>query len=957
MEKEKKKKSVFAKILIGIFSFIMSIVVLIGGAAAFVYFKYNINVVNLVKEINLLGKPVDENQIASYKYSNQDLENANKIINSVTTSTEFLSLTDKELGAYINNNIQENADGVKITLGSNEVNLLDYEFKLIQMQFTQPEDANDLTNFNIVLSANLEKLKNDYFSKFPASIIKNLIPTNVYISCTTTITKTSSSFDLESKKFTINNLSYDETKDLFSAINSFIKLGSADEFNLNLSKSFVDALIGENGIYKQLESQGATAYHFNNTESEHSFTISFVKHSITYVNTKNATNSNPTTYSFPGAVINLENISVNGYNFLGWFTESDGGEKISKLNTESFEDITVYAHWEIITYSINYNLNGGSLLIDNPTTYTIESSTIILNNPIKIISGIPCEFLGWTGTGLSSASTSVIIPTGSYGDRTYSARYEGDTRTITVNVDGSTLKTYPITLGEKIDESSILNEGDTLAGYTVKTWFEDDGFATEFNFDTEILEDTTIYGELEYVTNRIYFYPYIEKFDAVKNASSTQIVNINSFDELKGFIDYVRFFNVTNQNLRLNLNYSYSGSVSNQINSAYNEIAHGINSYQEGTKTKYTTEYFQITSTAITDTVVSGMKTYGLFYIDSENNSWNTDGTLTMVSTDEEKLEYLYNQQDYALKFTDPNLRDSTFNDFKIYSVSKSITVEKSEQLVWALENGYSVTATAGSPAETILNKAKEVLKTIITDDMTDSIKIQRIYEWLILNVNYDQKALAASEEATTSEQIRELKKYNSWYAEGVFLNKIAVCEGYAKSLLIMARLEGIPCVIVTGNNHAWNRVLVNGNWFVVDATHGDVGIYSSKQEIVSYAQFLITDNEKTSLGQTSKDYAMFAATTQFNYFEDSTYDASGYDLQINSQAELTHLCIVAKNFTPTISSEKYSFQFEIEEENLDKTNVWINNALSSAGYIGNYSVASTSKSNGNELITIILAA
>ena len=80
----------------------------------------------------------------------------------------------------------------------------------------------------------------------------------------------------------------------------------------------------------------------------------------------------------------------------------------------------------------------------------------------------------------------------------------------------------------------------------------------------------------------------------------------------------------------------------------------------------------------------------------------------------------------------------------------------------------------------------------------------------------------------------------------GVFDHKIAVCEGFAKAFLIMARLENIPTIYVTGNGHAWNKVYVNGNWFVLDATHGNtlVSSFIDSKEILTYKNFLITDQQ-----------------------------------------------------------------------------------------------------------------
>ena len=112
---------------------------------------------------------------------------------------------------------------------------------------------------------------------------------------------------------------------------------------------------------------------------------------------------------------------------------------------------------------------------------------------------------------------------------------------------------------------------------------------------------------------------------------------------------------------------------------------------------------------------------------------------------------------------------------------------------MWALENGYKPTFTNFSnskhSAQTIYNKAVAVLSQICTDDMTNLEKVKAIYEWLVLNVEYDN--VAASWSSTVTPE--EAKEYDSWYADGVFNNGVAVCEGIAKAFVILARIEGIP--------------------------------------------------------------------------------------------------------------------------------------------------------------------
>ena len=110
----------------------------------------------------------------------------------------------------------------------------------------------------------------------------------------------------------------------------------------------------------------------------------------------------------------------NGSYFM-WLG-SDGnlyapGESVPEVVT------TLTAQWTVNQYTITYDLAGGTVE-GNPDTYTIETVAFTLKNPTK--SGY--TFTGWSGTGLDGENNmTVTIPTGSTGNRTYTAhwRYNG----------------------------------------------------------------------------------------------------------------------------------------------------------------------------------------------------------------------------------------------------------------------------------------------------------------------------------------------------------------------------------------------------------------------------------------------------------------------------------------------------------------------------------------------------
>ncbi|MBR1517211.1 MAG: InlB B-repeat-containing protein, partial [Bacteroidales bacterium] len=119
----------------------------------------------------------------------------------------------------------------------------------------------------------------------------------------------------------------------------------------------------------------------------------------------------------PFFTLPVSTFARDGYYFGGWSTTPDGDGTVYAAGDTIWlsSDTTLYAHWNIVDYSITYHLNGGTLDTPNPTTYNIESAAITLNNPTK--EGY--VFVGWTGSNGTTPQTSVTIQTGSADTRYY----------------------------------------------------------------------------------------------------------------------------------------------------------------------------------------------------------------------------------------------------------------------------------------------------------------------------------------------------------------------------------------------------------------------------------------------------------------------------------------------------------------------------------------------------------
>ena len=151
-----------------------------------------------------------------------------------------------------------------------------------------------------------------------------------------------------------------------------------------------------------------------------------------------------------------------GYTFKGWHYGNSLIEETTVMQ-KAF-DHELKADWQIITYNISYNLNGGSVS-SNPTQYNVETNTFTLTNPTR--KGY--TFLGWTGSNGSTPSKSVQIEKGNIGNKEYTANWEVITYTISYKTNMSSLPSNPITYTVE-SNSFTLNNPSKYGEFSFVGW-------------------------------------------------------------------------------------------------------------------------------------------------------------------------------------------------------------------------------------------------------------------------------------------------------------------------------------------------------------------------------------------------------------------------------------------------------------------------------------------------------
>lgn len=198
----------------------------------------------------------------------------------------------------------------------------------------------------------------------------------------------------------------------------------------------------------------------------------------------------------------------------------------------------------------------------------------------------------------------------------------------------------------------------------------------------------------------------------------------------------------------------------------------------------------------------------------------------------------------------------------KMYLYTKTITVGSKTRYENSIGNidgnyftdGFTSEEQVRNAVNNVENAKNQILATVNGNSIYDAIL--KIHDWLVDNVEYD----------TT------LNKTNAHNIYGTLIEKNVVCEGYARTFKYLLDSTNIPCIVVSGTgtdengkteNHAWNYVKLDNQWYAVDVTWDDPiirgqGVLTNKYKyryfLKGYDQFKnnhIADGKLTPNGKT----------------------------------------------------------------------------------------------------------
>ena len=252
-------------------------------------------------------------------------------------------------------------------------------------------------------------------------------------------------------------------------------------------------------------SNGATTYAAGDTYTVAAANVTLTAqwtaqaYTVTY-NGNNATSGaasrSSDSFTYGGSAIALPTAGTlvrTGYTFAGWSVIADGTAIAG--NYTPTQSITLYAKWSADTYTISYNINGGSGSAPASSTYTTGGSTFALPDTTGF-SKTGYDFGGWstttTGSALSGAQTSTSTKTlyAVWTVKSITATYAKG------SASASTFTTFPTTAtgnyGTTITLNSTVDTSVDIGGTTFIFQGWSDGTSTYQKGDTYLLGATDV---------------------------------------------------------------------------------------------------------------------------------------------------------------------------------------------------------------------------------------------------------------------------------------------------------------------------------------------------------------------------------------------------------------------------------------------------------------------------------
>lgn len=181
-----------------------------------------------------------------------------------------------------------------------------------------------------------------------------------------------------------------------------------------------------------------------------------------------------------------------------------------------------------------------------------------------------------------------------------------------------------------------------------------------------------------------------------------------------------------------------------------------------------------------------------------------------------------------------------------LFFVKQEITIRYSETgSKYQVEFKYLYKQSEIEKMRKKLRKAALDATEAVTSDMTDAEKALVVHDYIIANCKYDQS-------------------HTKYSAYDCLVKGSSVCQGYSLAYIYVLRdILGMDCSIVLSDsqNHSWNYVKIDDEWYHTDLTSDDPTYYTLSNEsydalgMISHKNFLLNDSDCKKSSELHRDW------------------------------------------------------------------------------------------------------
>ena len=215
------------------------------------------------------------------------------------------------------------------------------------------------------------------------------------------------------------------------------------------------------------------------------------------------------------------------------------------------------------------------------------------------------------------------------------------------------------------------------------------------------------------------------------------------------------------------------------------------------------------------------------------------------------------------------------------------------------------------------MRSAANAFYTSVPDGLSAFEREVMVHDFLIDHVEYDKNVDTINLDNNNPD---------TYTAYGALVNKVSVCEGYARAFQMLLNGLGVECVGVIGESqnqmHIWNAVKLDGSWYYVDPTWDDQEqTYARHLYCNVNEEYLLEDHTISPLFTSLEEDEINGNTGEYSasvmniYIPECTDDSMGYYRQKTPHLRDYDAADVKSGMLTAAQRQEDYFVFYVEDD------------------------------------------